>query len=83
MKEINLPGRGQFKNELLIAKRNGYVLHVGWSQAWHTKLSITHSCFELQTPDFSWKFVWIFGTNYKSKKFIASKLAITRPILKL
>ena len=30
---------------------------VGWSQAWHTKLSITHSFFELQTPDFAWKFV--------------------------
>ena len=32
------------------------------------KLSITHSFFELQTPDFAWKFVWIFRTNYKSKK---------------
>ena len=28
-------------------------LHVGLSQAWHTNLSITHSFFELQTPDFA------------------------------
>ena len=33
-----------------------------------TKLRITHSFFELQTPDFAWKFIWIFRTNYKSKK---------------
>ena len=24
--------------------------------------------FELQTPDFAWKFVWIFRKNYKSKE---------------
>ena len=24
----------------------------------NTKLSITHSFFELQSPDFAWKFVW-------------------------
>ena len=34
----------------------------------NTKLSITHSFFELQTPDFAWKFVWIFRKNYKSKE---------------
>ena len=44
------------------------ALHVGRSQAWHTKLSITHSFFELQTPDFAWKFVWIVQINYKSTK---------------
>merc|ERR1712173_226060 len=27
------------------------------------KLSITHSFFELQTPDFAWKFVWKVQTN--------------------
>ena len=33
-----------------------------------TKVLITQPFFELQTPDFAWKFVWIFRTNYKSKK---------------
>ena len=47
------------------------ALYVGWSQearwrrraggaapqAPNTKLSITHSFFELQSPDFAWKFV--------------------------
>ena len=47
------------------------------------KLIITWPILKLQTPEFAWKFVWIFRTKYKSKKFIASKLAITRPILKL
>ena len=31
----------------------------------NTKLSITHSFFELQTPDFEWKFVWRAQQNYK------------------
>ena len=46
------------------AKRT--ALYIGWSQearrrrdgsAPNTKLSITHSFFELHTPDFAWKFV--------------------------
>ena len=28
-----------------------------------TKLSITHSFLELQSPDFAWKFVWIVRTT--------------------
>ena len=32
----------------------------------NTKLSITQSFFELQTPDFAWKFVWTVQPNYKS-----------------
>ena len=27
-------------------------------QAPNTKLSITHSFLELQSPDFAWKFIW-------------------------
>ena len=33
-------------------------------QASNTKLSITHSFFELQSPDFAWKFVW---TSYEGE----------------
>ena len=29
----------------------------------NTKLSITHSFFELQTPDLTWKFLWILRIN--------------------
>ena len=32
------------------------------------KLLITQAYFELQTPDFAWKFVQIVQTNYKSTK---------------
>ena len=31
----------------------------------NTKLSITHSFFELQSPDFAWKFVWTVRTNFE------------------
>ena len=35
-----------------------------------TKLSITRSFFELETPDLAWKFVWNIRTKYKPyKKF--------------
>merc|ERR1712173_524203 len=30
--------------------------------------AITQPFFELQTPDFAWKFVWIVQINYKSTK---------------
>ena len=30
--------------------------------------TITQPFFELQTPDFAWKFVWIVQINYKSTK---------------
>ena len=30
--------------------------------------SLTQPFFELQTPDFAWKFVWIVQINYKSTK---------------
>ena len=33
----------------------------------NTKLSITHSFFELETPDFAWKFVWTVWTNYEKE----------------
>ena len=29
--------------------------------------AITHKFFELQTPDFAWKIVWIVQTNYEKK----------------
>ena len=34
----------------------------------NTKLSITRSFFELDTPDFAWKFVWTVRTKYTHKK---------------
>ena len=34
----------------------------------NTKLSITRSFFELETPDFAWKFVWTVRTKYTHKK---------------
>ena len=38
-----------------------------------TKLSITRSFFELETPDLAWKFVWTIRTKYKTyKKFLKS-----------
>ena len=33
-----------------------------------TKLSITRSFFELETPDLAWKFVWTVRTKYTHKK---------------
>ena len=29
--------------------------------------AITQQFFELQTPDFSWKFMWTVPTNYEKK----------------
>ena len=51
------------------------------SQSWYTKLSITHSFYELQTPDFTRKFVQIFPTKYKSTK--STKVLITQPFFEL
>ena len=34
---------------------------------WITELAITQTFFELQTPDFAWKFVWIVSTNFEQK----------------
>merc|ERR1712083_680946 len=55
--------------------------------------TITRSFFELQTPDFAWKFVWIVQINYKStkvqkvqkstKKYISTKVLITQSFLEL
>merc|ERR1719186_1047142 len=56
------------------------ALYVGWSQArwWdgsgtapqapNTKLSITRSFFELQSPDFACKFVWTVQTNTRNTR---------------
>ena len=51
----------------LLAGAKRAALYIGWSQArrrhrgaviaQYTKLSITHSFFELQSPDFAWEFV--------------------------
>ena len=35
----------------------------------NTKLSITRLFFELETPDFAWKFVWTIPTKYTHKKY--------------
>ena len=49
--------------------------------------AITQPFFELQTPDFAWKFVWIVQINYKStkstKKYISTKVLITQSFLEL
>merc|ERR1712020_217842 len=49
--------------------------------------AITQPFFELQTPDFAWKFVWIVQVNYKStkstKKYISTKVLITQSFLEL
>ena len=34
----------------------------------NSKVSITHSFFELETPDFAWKFVWTVRKKYPHKK---------------
>ena len=42
----------------------------------NTKLSITHSVLELQSPGFTWKFIWTDQTNFKNKmavKIMAAK----------
>jgi len=48
------------------------ALYVGWSQeeqeqAPNTKLSITRSFFELQSPDFAWKFICQNGYSYTKR----------------
>ena len=60
---IHLILNSVFDNYLFLAGVKRAALYVGWSQeqapppAPNTKLSITHSFFELQCPDFAWKFV--------------------------
>ena len=55
----------------------------GKGTALNTKLNITHLFFELQTPDFAWKFVWTVQTKYKSTKVKkvqkSKKVLITQP----
>ena len=41
----------------------------------NTKLTITHSFLELQSPDFAWKFVWTVQTNSKTKMAAKNKMA--------
>ena len=46
--------------------------------------AITQPFFELHTPDFAWKFVWIVQTNYKStKKYVGTKVLITQSFFEL
>ena len=55
-----------FLNKKTAKKQNGRQI---------TKLSINHSFIELQSPDFSWKFIWAVPTNYEKLVTIAvSKL---------
>ena len=39
----------------------------------NTKLNITHSFLELQSPGFAWKFVWTVRTNFED--FFKNKMA--------
>jgi len=51
------------------------------------QITITQSFFELQTPDFAWKFIWTVRTKYKSTKRYKStkstKVLITQPFFEL
>ena len=49
----------------------------------NTKLSIIGSFFQLETPDFAWKFVWTVQTKYKHKKVQKYKVRITQPFFEL
>ena len=53
----------------------------------NTKLLITSSFLELQSPDFAWKFVWTVQTKYKSTKVQkvqkSTKVLITHPFFEL
>ena len=64
-----------------------------WTQSFDAPIAlvvpsaITQPYFELQTPDFALKFVWIVQINYKStkstKKYISTKVLITQSFLDL
>ena len=41
----------------------------------NTKLCITRSFLELQSPDFAWQFVWTVWTNSKNKMATKTKMA--------
>ena len=56
----------------------------------NTKLIITRSFLELQSPDFAWKFIWTVRTKYKSTKVQkvqkstkSTKVLITQPFFEL
>jgi len=38
----------------------------------NTKLTITRSFFELETPDFAWMFMWTVQTKYKHEKVLST-----------
>ena len=42
------------------------------------KLSITRSFFDIQTPDFAWKFIWIVEPNDKVQKYKNTKVQNTK-----
>ena len=48
----------------------------------NTKLSITQSFFELQTPDFAWKFVWTVQPTDKVQKVATRQKTIKLQIYK-
>ena len=45
--------------------------------------AITQLFFELQTPDFAWKFLWTLPTNYAKKVSSFVPSAITQPFFEL
>ena len=51
-----------------------YLRHRRLGMGQKTKLSISPSFFELQTPNFAWKFVWTIRTNYKNKMTVKNKM---------
>ena len=51
-----------------LARSTQLDMQVRYRQEQNTKLSITHSFLELQSPDFAWKFIWKVQINYKSTK---------------
>ena len=38
------------------------------------ELAITQPFFELQTPDFAWKFVWIISANFEQNENLHKKI---------
>jgi hypothetical protein len=73
---------------ILLAGAKRAALYVGRSQegrdgtaqnrmVQNTKMNITCSFLELQSPDFAWKYVWTVRTNSKTKWPPNTKLSIT------
>ena len=48
-----------------------------------TKVLITQPFFELQTPDFAWKFIWTVQPNDKVQKYKKYKLLIKQQFFSL